>query len=423
MDRSSRRHALVLGSLLVALPARASVPDLMGYGARGMALAGAVCADAQGHEAVYYNPAGLVRDTRRRFTVGYQQLSFALERDGQSVSLGAAPATLLGFEVPLPFGSVLRDRLALGAGFVIPVGSVLLADVPRPDEPSFLLVEDRAQTVSLQVALGARLSPSVALGAGFIALARLGGGIVVAPNETGRIGSTVNDELLADYAPILGLQWQVARHTAVGVALRGESMATFSLPLDADLGDGFPIPVPRLDISGVAQYDPRQVAVEVSGRPIEATPLRLGGGVTLRGWSAYPGAIEFTAVPRDYPAQPAPAFEDTMTWRVGAEWPVEAWVPRLGLAHEGSPVPPQTGLHSAMDSDRTILGAGLGWRPQGLPLTVDVAAQWHKLSGRTDIKDPAALAPFGPPEENPGWPSISHGGSLFAFGVELGVTL
>jgi len=423
VDRSSRRHALVLGSLLVALPARASVPDLMGYGARGMALAGAVCADAQGHESVYYNPAGLVRDPRRRFTLGYQHLSLDLERDGRALELDAAPATLLGFEVPLPFGGVLRDRLALGAGFVIPVGSVLLADVPRPDEPSFLLLEDRAQTVSLQVALGVRLTPMLSLGAGFIALARLGGGIVVAPNETGRIGSTVNDELLADYAPVLGLQWQVERHAAVGLAFRGESMATFSLPLDADLGDGFPIPVPRLDISGVAQYDPRQVAFEVAGRPLDAAPLRLGGGVTWRAWSAYPGAIAFTAVPRDYPAQPGPAFEDSMTWRVGAEWPLDAWVPRLGLAHESSPVPPQTGLHTVMDSDRVILGAGVGWHPQALPFTVDFAGQWHRLSGRTDTKDPARLAPFGPPEDHPAWPSTTHGGHLLALGLELGVTL
>jgi long-chain fatty acid transport protein len=403
--------------------AHASMLDLVGYGARGMALTGAVAADARGHESVYYNPAGLAWSDRRAFTVGYQHLSLDLSLNGDALSLDSAPATVLGFEVPLPFRGALANRLALGAGFVIPVGSVLLADVPVPGEASYLLLEDRAQTVSLQLALGVRLSETLAVGAGFIALAQLGGAIVVAPNETGRIGSTVNDELLADYAPTLGVRWTPAPGTSLGATFRGESMATFSLPLDADLGEGFPIPVPRLDISGVAQYDPRQVVFEVAGHPFEPLPLRLGGGVTWKQWSRYPGAIAFTAVPDGYPAQPKPEFRDTAVWRIGAELVPGEVIPRVGFAYEPTPVPAQRGLHNALDNDRMIFGLGLGWRPESLPLRVDAGVQMHELLERSYSKRADRLAPFGPPEENPGWPRVTHDGRLFAFGLELGIVL
>jgi hypothetical protein len=268
-----------LAGALVCLPgtAAASVLDLFGYGARGVSLAGAAATTAEGHAAVYYNPAGLGFERHRTFSLGYQHAVFALELDGTAADVRDAPATLIGMGIPLPLGGFMAERLALGAAFVIPFGSVLLAEVPRPGEASFVLLQSRAQTVSLQLGGGLRLTDALSVGAGFIALAELGGSIQVAPNETGRIGSTVHDELLADYAPTAGVLLRPAAGVAVAVVYRGESKATFDLPLDADLGETFPLPVPPLAISGVAQYDPRQVAFEVSGT-VPGAPVRVAGG-------------------------------------------------------------------------------------------------------------------------------------------------
>lgn len=407
--------AALLAFLLVAAPpsARASMLDLFGYGARGLAMAGAAATTAEGHAAVYYNPAALGFERHRTFSLGYQHAVFDLSFNGEAADAKGAPATLIGMAIPLPLRGVMADRLTLGAAFVIPFGTVLLAQVPRPGEPSFVLLESRAQTVSLQLGLGLRLCDAFSVGAGFIALAELGGGIQVAPNETGRIGSTVRDELLADYAPTAGALARLGRGVSAALVFRGESKATFSLPLDANLGESFPLPVPRLDITGVAQYDPRQVAFELSGRP-PGLPVVVAAGATWKQWSGFPNPIVFTAVrPNDLP-QPDPGFADTWVARMGAEATLleDTAVrvqPRVGYAFEPTPAPPQTGFHTYLDNDRHVFAAGVGLSWSSLRL--DLGGQWHHLVLRTEHKASGEPATW------------RHGGDILAWGAELGVHL
>jgi long-subunit fatty acid transport protein len=399
-----------LFAVLAPTPAAGSVLDLFGYGARGVALAGAAATSAEGHAAVYYNPAALGFERHRTFSLGYHHAVFDLELDGEAAEIRDAPATLIGMGIPLPLGGFMTERLALGAAFVVPFGSVLLAEVPRPGEPSFVLLQSRAQTVSLQLGGGLRVSETVSVGAGFIALAELGGSIQVAPNETGRIGSTVHDELLADYAPTAGLLFRPGGGVVAAAVFRGESKATFDLPLDADLGETFPLPVPPLSISGVAQFDPRQVAFEIGG-PVSGTPVRVAGGATWKQWSRFPNPIVYTATrPGDAP-QPGPAFGDTWVLRAGAEavLPTGGLIlsPRLGYAREPSPAPLQTGFHGYVDNHRHIVGLGLGvsWQT----LRVDVGGQWHHLVARDFERADGTRR--------------RHDGEIFAWSADLGVHL
>lgn len=405
------RTCLVAAALLSGGVAQASVLDLFGYGARGMALSGAAATTAEGHAAVYWNPGALGFEEGRSFSLGYQHAVFDLRYQGLEAETRPAPSALIGFGIPLPLGGFLERRLTLGAAFVIPFGSVLVADVPRPGEPSFVLLENRAQTVSLQLGMGLRLCDSFAVGGGFIALAELGGGIKVAPNETGRIGSTVHDELLADYAPTVGALAKLGRHSRAALVFRGESKASFHLPLETNLGETVPLPIPELDITGVAQFDPRQVAFELSGAPPGTELVTVAAGATWKQWSRYPNPIVFTAVRPEDPPQPAPGFADTIVPRVGAEARVSAAEvtlrPRLGYAYEPSPVPPQVGFHNYLDNTRHIVGLGLGiaWTQ----LQLDLGFQWHHLMGRTETKADGT--------------SLKHVGDILAWGAEIGVHL
>lgn len=415
LARAGRRAAgagLLTAVALAPTGARGSALDLFGYGARGLSMAGAAATTAEGHAAVYYNPGALGFERHRTFSLGYQHAIFDLNANGEPADAPGAPALLIGMGIPLPLGGFMAERLTLGAAFVIPFGTVLLAQVPRPGEASFALLESRAQTVSLQLGAGLRLTDGLSIGAGFIALAELGGGIKVAPNETGRIGSTVRDELLADYAPTGGVLARFSEDVAAALVFRGESKATFSLPLDANLGESFPLPVPELDITGVAQYDPRQLAFELSGRP-PGLPVRVAGGATWKQWSDYPNAIVFTAVrPGDAP-QPEPAFRDTWVPRMGAEATFDVGelrlMPRAGYAFEPSPVPLQTGFHTTLDNNRHIvgLGVGLAWST----LRLDVGGQWQNLPMRVDRKATGERTAY------------RHAGDIFAWGVDLGVHL
>ncbi len=418
------RRAALIATLcaLLAAPAAASVPDLFGYGARASALAGAVVSDPHGHAAVYYNPGALGFETKLTFAVGYQRADLALEIDGAERDARPASATLIGFGIPIPLGGFMHRRLTLGAGFVIPTNTVLVADIPRPGQPRFSLVENRAQTVTLQGALGLRLTDWLSIGGGVIALSELQGAIDVAPNAEGRIGSQARDQLVASYAPTAGLALRLPGDARVGVTYRGESKAEFELPITANLGDSFPLPVPTLSIIGVAQYDPRNVAVELSGTP--ALGLRVAAGFTWKQWSAYPNPIAYTAVPADFPAQPDPDFDDVFEWRGAAEWPLAAGpltlTPRLGYQFAPSPVPEQTGLHNQLDSDRHLLGLGLG--VQWDRLRLDLAGQWHHLTTREHTKDAAAIEAAGfDPATHPGVEGIEHDGDIFGFAIEVGV--
>lgn len=407
--------ACALAATLAPATGRANNLDLFGYGLRGVSMGGAVVATASGHESVYYNPGGLAFDVDLTFSLAYQEGSFDLELNGAGQEVASIPALVLGFGVPIPLGGWLKERLALGLGFVIPRTSVLVADIPPPGEPRFALLESRGQTVSLQAALGLRLTDELGIGGGVLALAELEGAIDVAPNSEGRVGASVRDSIVADYSPVLGVQWHPRPWLAAGVAFRGESEANFSVPITVALGDSFNIPVPTLLLEGTAQYDPRQVGAEVAWRPAEGATLGLG--VTWKQWSRFPNPIRYASVPADFPAQPSPDFEDTLVWRLGGEWPLPLpalplrLIPRAGFTWEPTPAPLQTGYHGYLDNDRAILCLGLGTRWENLRL--DLGGQLHLLSERRATKEQ-------PPEDGPA--SWTHGGSITFYGAELGVT-
>lgn len=425
--------ALVFGLVLaLPLPAFASAVELFGYGMRGGSMAGAVHTSASGHAAVYYNPAGLAEDTRPSFALGYQRGDFRLQVNGERFDTLEAPALIIGFGVPLPFGGILEDRIAIGLGFVLPQTSILIADTPVPSALTWSVLGNRAQTVSIQGAVGVRLLDSLSMGGGFIALSALRGSIAIAPNAAGQLSSSVSDELVADYSPVLGLRWRPLDRLALALVWRGESTATYTLPITADLGASFPVPVPVLEIQGTAQFDPASLALEVGVHPAEA--WLVAAAVLHRRWSTYPTPIVYTAVPADYPAQPSPDFSDTWSLRVGAEWTRELgeWTlqPRAGLAWEPSPVPTLRDLHNHLDADRILLSLGLGIKRD--IFSVQAAFQGHFLRERTAFRAcvdtpggpvfdsgqggrPAPLTP------NPGCGELRYGGALLFSGIEVGV--
>src|SRR5262249_11305466 len=151
-------------------------PELFGFGVRSPAMAGTGAAFADDFEAVYANPAGLASASGRRLTLGYVAAAYHLTLDDADHPHDNSTALLLGAELPLPLGGLLRDRLAIGLAFHLPTNVVSRARAPFPDVPT-LLLDTRAQTVSVMAVLAARLPCNLAVGGGVIALAALLGGI------------------------------------------------------------------------------------------------------------------------------------------------------------------------------------------------------------------------------------------------------
>ncbi|MCA9563670.1 MAG: outer membrane protein transport protein [Myxococcales bacterium] len=413
--KASAIWAFLLTITLGVSAAQASSPDLFGLGARGAAMAGAVVSNARDFSAVYYNPAGLIAAGISQFSIGYQRGDYNLEMNRDDYDVDSADNLILGFTFPIPLGGVMENRLAVGVSFLIPFAAILEADVRPPESPLFIIVENRPRVIGLQAALSIRITDWLFVGGGVLALAELVGGIDIAPNERGQLGTVVRDELVADYAPIIGLLVEPIDWLAIGVTFHGVSSAEFTFPITADLGSQFPIDVPRLNVVGIAQYDPMQISTDVTVHPVPE--LTIAAGITYKWWSAFENPIERTTAP--VPEQDPAEFSNIVVPRLGAEYEhsleVLTLLYRTGLFWEPSPVPEQTGNNNYIDSARLGVGAGLGVRWQ--ELTFDFGFQWQHLAERTHTKDPELVRD----PENPGLPDLTGAGSIFVTAIEVGL--
>lgn len=416
---------LVAGALAAAPQhAVASPQAVVGFGARAIAMGGTGTADAEGADAVYANPALLSGARATELGLGFQGAMFDLRAKGPGMPerVDAMPlrATTIGVVLPLPFEGKLARRVALGLGFVTPTDVVVRARILYPERVQFPLA-DRVQSVAVQAGLGVDVGAGVRVGVGLSALAALRGSVRVRTDASGRIGTEVEDTLVASYAPIAGASWESRdRAYRVGVVARGPLVGRFDVVIRAeDLGS---LSIPPLHVSGVAQYDPWQVGVEVAR---SSGPTRLAIGLEYSHWSAYPGPAEATVrcedggLPAGSCAAPTPApplFRDVISPRVGVEHALELDRRvqvrlRGGIGFDPSPAPEQRGRENVFDMHRTRVALGWSAAFASLPVSLDGFAQVQVLHERSHDKDVST----GAPESG----SVSTRGLLFASGITV----
>ncbi len=426
------RRALALVAAIVAFAsvrvAQASPEDVFGFGPRTMAMGGTGAATGRGFEAVWGNPALLSTARERELNVGFLGAVFDL-RAPDRIDYNPLAGSFIGAVLPVPFGGVLKDRVALGLGFFTPFDVIVRGRILYPETPQFLLA-DRTASVAVQVALGIDVGYGFRVGAGFAALAALTGSVLVATDASGRIGTVVEDTLVASYGPLVGLSYERKGYRA-GLTYRGELSGRFNVVIEVrDLGQ---IVVPPLNISGLAQYDPMQFAVEAAR---VKGPWHVAAGITIKGWSAYPGPVEATVRCPDIdpdtgePATepcgalvPAPVnFSNTIVPRIGVERvldvaPMVGMTLRAGYFLEMSPAPEQTKKSNIYDNTRSVFGLGYGieLKPPMPRLRFDVATQVQVLHPRTHTKEAEVLL------DNPGATAVRSSGFVYAGAATVGV--
>jgi hypothetical protein len=277
---------------------------------------------------------------------------------------------------------------------------------------------------------------------GFSAVAQIEGSVVVAADATGHVGTRVEDQLIAVYAPIAGITYDVpfghGRPFRVGLTYRGALAARFSVSIDGTRLSSLNIPV--FNIAGLAQYDPAQLAFELA---YDTKPLLVAVGATYKRWSDYPGPLEPTTLcPASDPSCGAllPAhvsYSDTVVLRVGADraLPVTSELTahlRAGYFLEPTPLPGGTDASQAYDPaqkqvaavptrffDATrhafTFGGGLELARPLPPLTLDLYGQVHVLQSRTMTLHPG---PSGDPLSSS---EARLSGSVLVAGMVLGV--
>lgn len=434
--------ALVFGSGLTAAQASASPEDLFGYGARSTAMGATGAATSNDFEAAYTNPALLSRIDRPKLALGMMGATFDVHADGEGLPgrIESLPARGIdiGVDLPIPLGGVLAHRISGALAFYTPTDVVVRGRILYPETPQFPLLSDRAQCVAIRMGLGVDLGYGLRVGGGFGALAEIVGSVIVATDSTGRVGSRIDDQLVATYAPILGASWErpLAHGTLrVGAVFRGALAARFAVSIDATKLGSLNIPV--FNIAGLAQYDPLQAGLEVGW---ENAKWKLTAGATWKHWSDYPGPIEPTLpCPPDEPdcgslQVTRVGFSDTVVPRVGVERSFglprgAALHARGGYFFEPTPVPghlPSSQMYDIpsqalvdvptryFDADRHVLTAGLGVSlAKPLPMTLDAFAQLHLLQPRTVTLDAGAA------DGSASTGNIS--GTILVTGFQLGV--
>jgi long-chain fatty acid transport protein len=266
--------------------------------------------------------------------------------------------------------------------------------------------------------LGLDIGWGVRLGIGVSALAEIDGSVVVATDATGKVGSSVQDQLIAVYAPELGASWDLPlgeAHTwRVGATYRGALDARFAVEIDATKLSSLALPV--FNIAGVAQYDPAEVVVEAAH---ETREWVVAAGFTFKRWSQYPGPIEPTILcPAAQPGCGAltPAsipFSNTVVPRLGAERrfhvaPTATVAARAGFFYEPTPVPSSLPSSQAFDDVMQAtgnvptrffdaskyvfsIGGGVAMAKPLPPVTLDAWAQLQLLASH-DVQIPPAGA-------------------------------
>jgi long-subunit fatty acid transport protein len=445
----SRLVLLLAALLLVPSRADATPPDLFGYGARNIATGMTGVSYADDYEATYLNPAGLARAKTTGLRIGMLVAPNWLKLDGDTFltpdvngdmkEMDTASGAIIGFQLPIPFGGPLEDVLTLGAGFYTPNNAVLRVDLPYTDMPQWPVL-GRAHSVAVNVGLGIDLDrwvPGLRFGVGAAALATIVGQLHVSIDEANQFRSRTENQILAQFAPVLGASYDTGPYR-FGLSYRGELRADIDLKIDVV---GFPIELPQIEITAVAQYSPHTLMAEAAFTPSDAFLVALN--LTWRRWSAFPGTLGKTTDSSYEP--PRPDFHDTVSPRVGGEYRLFKGPVRLafraGYAFEPTPSGParlaergnvpsseaenRTVPLRYLDGHRHVLSAGTGlrWKSKsGAIVDADLFASPHRISSRThDVSRRTAdeAAESGDPEitEN----MVSSGWMLVA-GAVLGVS-
>jgi long-chain fatty acid transport protein len=403
--------AIALAVAAWAPRADASPEDLFGYGARSSAMGATGTAHAIGYESAWHNPALASGVRQNRLVLGYVAGVFRLDAEGEGLPGRVSPqpmrGTIIGAELPIPLGGKLRDRVGIAMAFYEPTDVVVRGRVLYPEKTQFPILPDRAQSVTIRAGIGVDVGWGVRVGSGFAALAEIAGDVVAATDATGRVGTRVEDQLVATYAPQLGATYDLPLEGPtiwrVGIAWRGTLDARFAVTIDGTKLSSLQIPL--LNIAGTAQYDPAQTALEVA-RVSDLNVLAVQG--VYKKWSSFPGILEPTVRCTEPPCGLVPPtidWRDTFAVRIGADQGFRVarglvMHARGGAFYETTPLPDTLPSSEAFspavrgvanvptryfDADRVALtlGTGLALSDPLPPIDLDLYVQHHRLLART----------------------------------------
>lgn len=425
-------RVVVVAALFFSAPAWAQEKDTFGSGARQRAMGGAGVAGARGHDALYYNPAGL---TLFPAIEGSAELNLIVPAVDVSSPSGAFNGDAEGDLDTIPFlqmgfsGPVLSEDCpncrtsnaqfahacpACGKAFASqkpqhwlqPFYWGIQLDIPlqhtavvaaTSDQNSPEWVEYGRQTERMAVALGNayRIDEEFAVGVAFQL------GTVSSGSIRNRFAGLSSDPSIVEFdqevdsfvSVNLGFLWQPNDDLKLGFVYRSEQSTNVDQESVSDI-TALGVPTTAVvNFELTPYFAPQQVGL---GFEWAASPeLTVAFDLTWMDWSSAPGPYSFVTVvegPITAPPHPDVGFKDTIVPRFGVEWLSSPELTlRGGYAFRPTPVPDQGDERTnLLDSDAHIFTVGAAYKVDD-GMVLEGYFQWHWLTGQDATKsDPAA---------------------------------
>ncbi len=413
---------LALGiALLAPLQLEADPLDTYGLTSRVRSMGGAAAATSSALAAVLYNPAAMTAGDGPALGLGLLTAVNRLTPTGSNGTRAPTVAYELSLASPIPLGpGSWRRRLHLGLALLLPHDHIYDIDMPSVDAPAWVGVGSSSRRLVLGASLAVRILDSLSLGAG----------ITLLPIVTGRVDldltdSEGHDDVRVDvdprFRPTVGILYEPRPGWRVGLAFRMGNHANIDLPVDVQ-ASGIDL---AARVYGPADWTPSVLSLGAE-LPVWQDRLTLTLQADWRRTSAYRHLSADVAL---YDGDgkdglgahvPGAGFRDSAAGRLGMEWHLGPVDLRAGYAFVSRAATAQTGRTNLLDAHRhhATLGAGGGAAPPprgGAPHSGAQGAPVHAHHGAVTQK--AILDP-----QNPGYPTLEHGGQVWVIGagIELG---
>ncbi len=423
--------------------ARASDPDLFGWGAASVAQAGAGAATATDFSATFLNPAGLAFGARSTAHLGGTLLASGLGVRGERQDIPDSWGITAGLAV-VPRGDTWVARhLAAGVGIYALPDAVIHITTGFPADPAFPYYGNRTQRAVVLPAVALRITDTLSVGVAANVFAGLSGPAAARDGPARAVDATISEAIRARASLVAGVRFDPWPGWSLALVYRQRFEVPYQVSTRNTVG-GIPLDI-TVDAAGL--FTPDELVLGAAWR---GARWGLTADVRYARWSDWGGPfvnVQATLTGLALTAAPAsPGFRDTVSVRAGGRWrtpyaPGRSVELRAGAGYEPTIVGDQTGRTNLIDNDRWIFAAGAAvdlppvW---GVALHLGVGAQVHWMADRTYTKrvgspvdaarDPSVLADedaslAGTQTRNPGYPSITGGGAVWTFALGLEVDL
>jgi long-chain fatty acid transport protein len=403
--------------ILSTVPARASLPDTTGFGARGVALANGGAAAATDYTATFYNPAGLALSETTSLGLGYTAFSPDLRVNGRSPDIKAARGATFGLAVPFTLPTLLPDwSFGAGLGLFLPDSLLVSVRLKPPSEPRFPALDHRLHRIWITTAVAASYKRKIALGIGTSILADVAGTGAdldlsldlnqIADPTAQRARARLDVDIKTRVGLVASAWWRPVAALDVALTYRAALAIDNEFRTFARIQTGILNGDVSILFKDVEYYTPHTLTLAAAWRPSSALTLLADVVLSLWGLAPKPVPQVSIAVNLGTPDPTAPLvlqpgdgeFWNTISIRLGVEWAARfsrtiTHTLRGGVAYEPTPIPPQRGLLTQIDSDRYAVTVGSGFLLTGFssifnePVSIDWALRLDWVTDRTTTKD------------------------------------